>query len=383
MKICLPCPGLDHIQRGFETYTRDLFNALKSHCDARLVKSNGAVTEGVHVVGSIRRTHGIFNLLPSRLSTGYRRFQVECNSFALAMIPLLLREKFDIIHFSEIPLGTALLRLRKKLRLDFRLLLSNGAPWEPADCIGYDGIHQVSSAHHAACSNYGIPEKIQHFVPYGFNIDTYVKPSQYDRDSERITLDIPADATVVLSLSALNSSHKRIDWLITEFADFSRGRNAYLLLVGNPELETPALKELAKRKLRSGTWKMTQVPFHEVPNLLWLSDLMVQTSLYEGFGRTVVEAMLANVPVLCHPHETAKTLISAQESFVDMTESFALSNRLAQLVENSVLYDSIRKENIRHARLFGWENLISDYMLMYRKLMHNRHDTLVSSNTGP
>lgn len=369
MKVCLPCPGLDHIPRGFETYTRDLFGALGSHCEAHLVKSNGPGGEGVHVVGSIRRTHGVFDWLPARMKTGYRRFEVECNSFALAMSPLLLRERFDIIHFSEIPLGIALRRLRKILGLDYRLLLSNGAPWEPWDCVGYDGIHQVSPAHHSACSTYGIPENIQHYVPYGFNPSVFTKPPDFDRDGARKALGIPTDAMVVLSLAALNSSHKRIDWLITEFAKFARDRNIFLLMVGNPEEETPALERMAGEHLKSGTWKMTRVPFDEVPRMLWLADVMVQTSLDEGFGRTIVEAMLADVPVLCHPHATARSLIAADASFVDMAAPGALAQRLEQLAAKPALAASIREENGRNAQRFGWDHLVNDYLSMYKAVL--------------
>jgi glycosyltransferase involved in cell wall biosynthesis len=373
MKVCLPCPGLDHIQRGFETYTRDLFGALGNRCEAHLVKSNGPGGKGVHVVGSIRRTHRVYDFLPAGLKTGYRRFDVECNSFALAMIPLLLRERFDLIHFSEIPLGVALRRLRKLLGLDFRLLLSNGAPWEPADCVGYDGIHQVSPAHHAACSAYGIPEEFQHFVPYGFNPAVFSRPADFNRREARRALGIPAEAKVVLSLAALNRSHKRIDWLITEFAEFARDRNVFLLMVGNPEEETPALRSLAEEKLGSGTWTMTRVPFDEVPRMLWLSDAMVQTSLDEGFGRTLVEAMLADVPVLCHPHETARSLIAADASFVDMAAPGALAERLVQLAEEPALPAAIREENRRHARRFGWDRLVDDYLSMYQAVLGHRN----------
>jgi glycosyltransferase involved in cell wall biosynthesis len=167
----------------------------------------------------------------------------------------------------------------------------------------------------------------------------------------------------------LNRSHKRIDWLITEFAEFARDRNAFLLMVGNPEEETPALEDLAGGKLRSGTWKMTRVPFDEVPRMLWLADLMVQASLDEGFGRTIVESMLADVPVLCHPHATARSLVAAEASFVDMATPGALAQRLEQLAREPSLTAAIRAENSRSAQRFGWDRLVDDYLSMYEAVL--------------
>ncbi|MEY2914632.1 MAG: hypothetical protein RLZZ184_3941, partial [Cyanobacteriota bacterium] len=114
MKICLPCPGLEHTQRGFETYTRELFDALKGSVDVHLVKSSGKHSPREHVVPVLRRTSWLFSMLPKCYRTDYRRLQAECWSFAIGMIPLLALEKYDIIHFSEPPLGDALKWIRAR-----------------------------------------------------------------------------------------------------------------------------------------------------------------------------------------------------------------------------------------------------------------------------
>jgi glycosyltransferase involved in cell wall biosynthesis len=376
MKICLPCPGLEHIQRGFETYTRDLFGALQGNCEVHLVKSSGRRETRVHVVPTLRRTSRLFGLFPRRWQTDYRRLQVECVLFALGMIPLLRREKFDVIHFSEVPLGSVLLWLRQRFGFRYRLLCSNGAPYPPWDCAPFDGVHQVSPAHHQDCLLFGIPADRQCLVPYGFNPTPFAKPAGFDVAGARRNLAIPEDAFVVLSLAALNKTHKRIDWLIEEFSKMADKHRGYLLLVGNRESETEELRMLAELRLKPGTWCMTQVSFNEVPELLWMADVMVQCSLDEGFGRTLVEAMLAGTPLLSHPHATARFLIDSPESFVDLTSPGDLKKTLESLEQDADRSSEMISRNYSKALDFSWDNLRGLYIDMYRLVAENRDPAL-------
>jgi glycosyltransferase involved in cell wall biosynthesis len=235
--------------------------------------------------------------------------------------------------------------------------------------VGYDAVHQVSPAHHASCLEYGLLAENQFLVPYGFTESDYRMPSEFDLAAAREKLGIPPDVFVVLSLAALNKTHKRIDWLIEEFAAYSKDRKAFLLLVGNHELETDELRKLAESHLKPHHWKMLQVPFDDVPGVLWLSNVMVQCSLDEGFGRTLVEAMLSGVPLLAHPHPTAKFLIRANTSLVDMTTPGELSAALKRLDVEPALQKEISNSNQVGAQRFTWDNLVSDYLGMYKQIL--------------
>lgn len=371
MKILLPCVGLEHIQRGFETFSRELFIALRAlgQDEVHLAKATGEARPNEAVVGSFRRDSRLWKAVPARFSKDYYRFQVECYSFAIRMVPLLRREKFDLIHFSEVPLGHALRKLRRTFGFKYRLLLSNGAPYPPHDCLDFDFVHQVSPAHQQICVDGGVEPGRQFLVPYGINGERLQRPAGFDRASCRRRLGIPENAFVVLSLAALNIFHKRIDWLVKEFAGADCGERGFLLLAGNRERETPQIEELAHRLLPRGNWAITQVGYDKVPELLWSSDVLVQASLDEGFGRVLVEAMGARLPVLSHAHDTAKYLISASNSFVDMEQPAALANRLKTLQEEEALSVDIREENLGAFRKFEWRNVAPQYSLMYRKVL--------------
>jgi glycosyltransferase involved in cell wall biosynthesis len=358
---------LEHVQRGFETYTRELFGALEDRCDVHLIKSSGQRATRVHVVPTLRRTSRVLGLLPHRWQTEFRRLQIECTLFALGMAPLLWREKFDVIHFSEVPLGRALLWLRRRFGFRYRLLFSNGGPWPPWDCASFDAVHQVSPAHAAAGREFGLPAERCFLVPYGTERARLQAPAQFDRLVARRGWGLPDQGLVVLSLAALNRHHKRIDWLIAEFARLE-AVPAYLVLAGNREAETAALEELAARLLPRRNFRFLQIPYDEVPTLLRAADVLVQCSLEEGFGRVYTEAMGAGVPLLAHPHLTARWIIGNPDCFVDMTRPGQLAAKLNGLAQNLPLRQGMAERNRDSFRRFEWENLTPEYLQMYERV---------------
>lgn len=363
MKICLPCPGLEHVQRGFETYTRELFDALKDHGDVHLVKASGKRASRVHVIPTVRRTSRLFEMLPGHWRTEYRRVQAEGWVFALGMIPLLMREKFDVIHFSEVPLGEALKWIRRRFGFKYRLLLSNGAPWPPWDCARFDAVHQVSPAHDAAGKKFGLPENSSFLVPYGTDGARLRAPGFSGREQARQNFGLPERSFVVLSLAALNRYHKRVDWLIQEFAKLEG--DTFLVLAGNRELETPGLEELASRLLPAHNFRFLQLPYPEVPAMLHAADVMVQCSLDEGFGRVLTEAMGAGLPLLVHPHPTARWIVDNPDCLVDMTIKGQLSTSLSRLIKQPDLLRTISERNLAVFQRFEWKNLVPEYFRMY------------------
>src|SRR5213079_648367 len=70
--VMLACPGLDHAHRGFETFARECFEALRDRDDLRieLVKGTGARRRGEVAIPTVTR-----NALLARLVA--RRWSIE------------------------------------------------------------------------------------------------------------------------------------------------------------------------------------------------------------------------------------------------------------------------------------------------------------------
>ncbi len=366
MKIAIPCAGLDHVNRGFESFASELFENVRDHCDAHLIKSSGTGGGNIHVLPGLRRNAAIYRWLPSSYFNEYRRYRNECLLFGLQFLRLAAREKFDVVHFSDSVFGDFLLRARKVFGLKFKLLCSNGAPWPVEFCARFDAVHQVSAAHHEG--GLRLLDGKSFLVPYGIDGTRLRRPADFDRAAVRKKYGVPDDAFLVLSLAALNLTHKRHDWLIGEFAKLAEGR-FHLLIAGAREGETPDVERIAAATLPQNRFRILQLPYDEIPALLWASDAMVLCSLEEGFGRVLAEAMGAGVPLLVHPHGTARWLVASGESFVDMTAPGALANAIRDLASQPERRKRIATENALAFKRFEWPALVPKYLSMYEAVM--------------
>jgi glycosyltransferase involved in cell wall biosynthesis len=195
-----------------------------------------------------------------------------------------------------------------------------------------------------------------------FNVPESV-PTADERRALRARLGLPADRTIVISVAALNSWHKRLDYAITEIARLPEPR-PYLLLVGQPEAETDALRELAAERLGDDGHGVRTVTRSEVDDLLRASDYFVLASLAEGLPRALVEAMAHGLPCLAHDYSVARFALGEHGLLADFTQPGALAG-LLQAHDERVDDPAQARERQRFIHdSFSWDRLTPRYVDM-------------------
>ncbi len=370
MKVAIACTGLDHIYRGFESFSAELYNSLEANDNIYLLKGSGVSKRNVYVLPTLKRTSQVYKLFPFNKLSDYYRYRHECLSFGYSLLPYLLQRKYDLIHFSDWILGDFLLDIRRNFKLNFKLLLSNGAPYEATYCNRFDAVQQIALSHYEEAISLGVPPEKMFLVPYGFDRQRLIKPQHFNQEEFRRQYCIPTNAFVILSLAALNYTHKRIDWLIKEVSLLDP-ENFYLVMAGQREAETLELENLARQLLPKKNYQLLTLPYNQIPALLWSSNLMVLCSMYEGFGRVLCEAMGARVPLIVHPHETAKWLIQCEDCFFDATKPGHLSEKIQIVFHNKDKQSNIIKQNEQRFQYnFEWSILRQSYLNMYEKMLN-------------
>ena len=104
MRIAIACCGLEHVHRGFESVSQELFNALNGRADIILFKGSGKRRPNEIVVPCLRRD------FLQRFMHPLRAFYWEQVTFAIVLIPYLIVNKIDVVHYSEGNLGNVLAR---------------------------------------------------------------------------------------------------------------------------------------------------------------------------------------------------------------------------------------------------------------------------------
>jgi len=143
-------------------------------------------------------------------------------------------------------------------------------------------------------------------LQYGVDFEPFTQ--SVDRAQVRRELGIPLDAFVLGHVGRF-AQQKNHDFLLDVFAEFSRrGKNAYLLLVGDGDLRA----ELVEKTKRLGLTE--KVIFSGVrPDIARLMsgamDVFVFPSHHEGLGLVVVEAQAAGLPVVMSDTVPAEAVI--------------------------------------------------------------------------
>ena len=110
----------------------------------------------------------------------------------------------------------------------------------------------------------GIQQNRLFEVPYGLDAELFHPEQKRKRRAIRQELGIPVDAKLILSVAALKSEHKRIDYLIREIAALPL--NVWLVVAGQRTAETTQLESMAER-LIPGRWRFVSWPHARVAEL--------------------------------------------------------------------------------------------------------------------
>lgn len=359
--VALACTGLGRVERGFESYTGELFATLKDRADVTLFKGGGPPGPREVVVPNVPRQASLRFGLTRDWRQAYRWEQL---SFALGMTPHLLGGRFDLVHYMDGALAAGLLRVRRALGLRFALLFKNGGAHTPDTYARVDYIQLVTPDQHREALAFGLPPERLFMIPLGVDGGRFAPRPDADRGALRARYAVPPGAWVVLSAAALNASEKRLDWVIRETAALG-DPDVFLLMAGQRGPETPSLERLA-RDLLPGRHAFTTVPFERMPDVYWLADAFALGSVREGFGLAVVEAASAGVPVLVHDSEHFRWITFHPASRVDMTAAGALAAALRMLRASPDVARAMSEANRRGAlERFAWDRLAPQYVSMY------------------
>ncbi len=363
INVFIVCTGLGHINRGFESFTQECYDALKDSTNFKfyLIKGGGKSKGNEIVLPNFPRRKKTTQIISKILSKD--AYTIEQVTFCIAMLPLIVTKKPAVIYYSDFELGTYLWHLRKLLKFKYKLLFSNGAPNGPPFKTE-DHVQQLLPIYLEQAIQQGAPASIQTLLPYGFNINIEERLSNLNKKGLiRKRLGISQTHKVILSVGAVNKHHKRMDYLIEEVAQL--GNEYYLVILGQFEAETDGLIAMASNKL-SGRFTIANVSYEEVKDYYIAADYFVLASLNEGFGRVLIEALSYGLPCIVHDYINARQVLANYATYINMKNE-------GELAKHFTVKDKIRdKELLIHAayNLYSWDNVKEGYLKMISKLIN-------------
>ncbi|MEA3248010.1 MAG: glycosyltransferase family 4 protein [Gemmatimonadota bacterium] len=371
VRVFMPCTGLGREQRGFEAFTRECASALAASPGLRVTVFGGGgpdMKPGERSIWTLPRSGSIARALGA--VTPRDAYFFEQASFFPGFARVLTSGRPHVVYFGDVNVGNACWHWRRLTRQRYRLLYYNGGattrPFTRCDLV-----QQVSPEHMDAAVARGESPDRMFLLPHAVAMRREFTPLAPDeRARRRAALGVHPDATVVLSVGALNAQ-KRMAYVIDEVSAMPGA--PHLLLVGAVTPETSEIRQRAVGRL-GGRCTLLTLPRDQARRVYALADAFVLASLREGFGIVQVEALDAGLPCVVHDTPTSAYVLGDHGVRADLRNPGAL----AQALLHALREDTATARAARHASAyarFSWDRLGPMYADALVACADNRNPT--------
>jgi sugar transferase (PEP-CTERM/EpsH1 system associated) len=219
--------------------------------------------------------------------------------------------------------------------------------------------------------NCGLPEDRIDLIANGVDVTTFAPRG--DRHALRVKFGIPTDRFVVGNVARLDAVKNHEVILRAIARSPSQQLRPYFILVG----EGPHRVGLESEIGRLGLYKDVRLFGYSdyIRELLNCMDLYIQSSFYEGFSNTVLEAMACGLPVLATDvGGTADLFSQGVEGWLfSPNDDETLASLIVQLERDPSLRNAGLRGRQRVVQNFSVQTMVRQYESLYSDLATEKH----------
>ena len=224
-----------------------------------------------------------------------------------------------------------------------------------------------------------ISEALIQIIPNGVNCNIF-RPQQ-QRLCLRSAFDLPKDRLIVGNVARLDPV-KNHEVILQALHRIPKVLRPFFLLVGDGPHRVALQRQIDQLGLEPDA-RLFGFSNH-IPKLLNCMDFYVQSSFYEGFSNTVLEALACGLPVLAtNVGGTADILTQNEEGFFfQPTDDESLASLFVRLVADQELRRVLgERARRRAARYFPVQSMVEKYEAIYGNLAdENRLRKTIEAN---
>ncbi|MFC1938364.1 glycosyltransferase family 4 protein [Chloroflexota bacterium] len=163
---------------------------------------------------------------------------------------------------------------------------------------------------------------------------------------------------------------KNIPTLLKAFsAVCQESRNNYRLVIVGKKLwkYQPTLNTVRALNLQDKVIFLGYVPENDLPGIYNAASLFVFPSIYEGFGRPLLEAMMCGVPVITSNSSSMPEVVGDAGITVDPYDVPALAMAINQVLTDDKLRTTLTKKGLERAKFFSWQKCAEETLAVYEE----------------
>ncbi|MCK5849662.1 MAG: glycosyltransferase family 4 protein [Kiritimatiellae bacterium] len=163
--------------------------------------------------------------------------------------------------------------------------------------------------------------------------------------------------------------YKNFKTLLNAFAAWNKREEFYLICVGGAnQWSREDSRIIRKENIQNSVKLFSDVTDDELRRFYSNAYVYVISSLYEGFGIPVLEAMACNVPVIAAKTSSIPEVVGGAGLYFSPLSVEELIMRLDMLVDDEKLRDALRIKGLQQSKLFSWKETASKTYRLYRDL---------------
>lgn len=219
----------------------------------------------------------------------------------------------------------------------------------------------------------GIGRRDQHLhIPIGIDSELYNPPDGSTRIQMRREESVSDDDVLLIATGRLVpvKDHATLIRGLALIKDLDTPWKCWILGSGPEEEHLQSLISESDLEDRVRLWGYTK----EVNRLLGLGDIFVLTSINEGFGRAILEAMAARLPVVATDVGGVPTVLDGGRtgSLVPPADPHALAGAISDLISSPDERDRLSQLGFDRVRtVYDLETTVTQHIELYERLTGN------------
>jgi glycosyltransferase involved in cell wall biosynthesis len=213
-------------------------------------------------------------------------------------------------------------------------------------------------------SEFNVNKKNINVINNGLDIDIFIPYKEIERNPFKLITTASAD----VALKGLDYSLKSLASLVNDFPEIS------LLVIGKMKKDGHTSRLIDELGIKDKVSFKTKLTKEEIAKEYASSSIAIVTSLYEGFGYPVIEAMSCEVPLIATNVSSIPELVVDYARLIPAKNANELSNAIRSILHDYPHYKNIAVRGRQHiVDNFNWLKITEEYENIISKTINDFH----------